>query len=79
MSGFLDAMTARVLLTNNKLMPQNEFEVFDLVVAANFQQYPANFWLQSKKNDKLIATHSRDSLNTGSYSFNKEEIFKVIP
>lgn len=72
-------MPTKFLLTNNKLMLQNEFVTFDMVVSANFQQHPANFWLESKKNDKLIASHSRDSLNTGSYSFNKGELFKVIP
>lgn len=61
-------MPTRVLLTNNKIILQYEFVTLDLVVAAIFQQYPANFWLESKqKNDKLIATRSMDSLNTGTY------------
>lgn len=66
-------MPTRVRLTNNKPMLKNEFVTVDGVAAANFRQHPANFWLESRKNGKLIATHSRDSLTQGSYSSNKEE------
>lgn len=55
-------MPTRVRLTNNKPMLKNEFVTVDRVAAANFRQHPANFWLESRKNGKLIATHSRDSL-----------------
>ena len=55
-------MPTRVRLTNNKPMLKNEFVTVDRVAAVNFRQHPANFWLESKKNGKLIATHSRDSL-----------------
>ena len=55
-------MPTRVRLTNNKPMLKNEFVTVDRVAAVNFRQHPANFWLESRKNGKLIATHSRDSL-----------------
>ena len=55
-------MPTRVRLTNNKPMLKNEFVTVDRVAAANFRQHPANFWLESRKYGKLIATHSRDSL-----------------
>lgn len=55
-------MPTRVRLTNNKPILKNEFVTVDRVAPANCRQHPANFWLESRKNGKLIATHSRDSL-----------------